>query len=309
MRALPNPLRRRRIRGHDAPGFQVPFVVGATRSGTTLLRLMLDSHPELAIPFETHFLRKVIRRFKEGRVTPEEVTELVAGHRRWPDFGLEREDYLSRLREVKPLNAADSIRAFYRLYAEKQGKPRWGDKSPGYVKRMPLISAVLPEARFVHIIRDGRAVAASVVSRTLGPDTVPEAADLWKRRIERARATAGDVPHYLEVRFEDLITDTEPVLRRICEFIELDFDSAMLDYHERARERLGERRRRRHGPPRETPGLPGGHRLTMKPPRKDQITKWRRNLSDDDVRAFEAIAGDLLVELGYEVDGTDPSAH
>jgi hypothetical protein len=277
-------------------------VVGATRSGTTLLRLMLDSHPELAIPFETHFLRHVIRRCKQGRVTPEELAELVTSHHRWPDFHLEAEDYLARLREIQPLNAADAIRAFYRLYAEKQGKPRWGEKTPGYVHKMPLLAAVLPEARFVHIIRDGRDIAVSVISRKVGADTVPEAARRWKETIGQARTASAALPHYLELRFEDLIRDTQPVLRRICEFIELDFDPAMLEYHKRAGERLGERRRRRTGPPREGPGKPGGHRLTMQPPREDQISKWRNELSEDDRRAFEAIAGDLLVELGYDVD-------
>jgi hypothetical protein len=263
---------------------------------------MLDSHPDLAIPFETHFLRQVILRFKEGPISPEELASMVADHKRWPDFHLDRDVYLARLRELRRLNAADSIRAFFRLYAEKEGKPRWGDKTPGYVKRMPLLASVLPEVRFVHIIRDGRDVAASVVSRSIGPDTVPEAAELWSKTIRGAREAAARVPHYLELRFEDLITDTETVLRRICEFIELDFDAAMLDYHERAEERLGERRRRKVREARDRPGKPRGHALTMEPPRDDQIAKWREALSEDDRRAFGAIAGDLLADLGYEVD-------
>jgi hypothetical protein len=291
--------RNRRMVGRRDPGFPVPFLVGATRSGTTLLRLMMDAHPELAIPYETHFITRVITRANDARITPESMTEAIAGHKRWPDFRLDREELLERLQTLRPLTAGDSIRTFFQLYAEGQGKPRWGDKTPRYVRQMRRIERVMPEIRFVHIIRDGRDVALSVLSRNFGPETIEEAAKLWRSRIRKARRQAPQLGHYMEIHFEDLIRDTEGSLRRICDFIELEFDPAMLNYYERAEERLMERNRKA------AQGKPGkpklkGHQLAMEPPRPDQLFKWRERMSDEDLAAYERVAGKLLAELGYE---------
>src|SRR5262245_26290780 len=116
-------LRRRRMLG-SPPGAPAPFVVGVGRSGTTLLRLMLDAHPKMAIPPETHFLPPMIDGFARLRVTPERILATMesAPQSGWPESGIEAEALLERLRAIKPLNAPDSIRAFYGLYAEAAGK-------------------------------------------------------------------------------------------------------------------------------------------------------------------------------------------
>src|SRR3954453_20185805 len=101
----------------------MPFIVGAPRSGTTLLRLMLDAHPELAIPPETYFVPNLIEAGDRG-ASPEETCELVSGHRRGGDLGLEREELLSALRSRAPLGAGDGVRAVFGLYAARRGKPR-----------------------------------------------------------------------------------------------------------------------------------------------------------------------------------------
>jgi len=291
--------RHRRMVGRRDPGFPVPFLVGATRSGTTLLRLMMDAHPEMAIPYETHFVTRVINRANDGPITPESMTETIAGHKRWPDFRLDEAELLERLRAIRPLTAGDSIRAFFQLYADGQGKPRWGDKTPRYVRQMRRIEAIMPEIHFVHIIRDGRDVALSVLSRNFGPETVKEAAKLWKSRIRKARRQAPQLGHYMEVHFEDLIRDTEGSLRRICEFIDLEFDPVMLSYHERAEERLLERNRKAAQGKVGKPKLKG-HQLAMEPPRPDQLFKWRERMTEEDQEEYERVAGKLLAELGYE---------
>ena len=236
-------LARRRLRGRTEPPGAAPFVCGVTRSGTTLIRLMLDAHSQLAIPGETHFLPKLIKRCEAGRVSADELADLVTAHKRWGDFHLDADELRERFRSLRPLNAADAIRAFYGLYAEQQGKRRYGDKTPGYLKEMLRIQRVLPEVRFVHIVRDGRDVALSHLRMNWGPATVAESAELWVERIGKARRKAPGVRHYAEFRFEDLVAETEDTLRRVCEFVELDFEPAMLDYHERAEQRLREKAR------------------------------------------------------------------
>ena len=80
----------------------------------------------------------------------------------WPDFGMTAEDLRDELTRIRPLNVADGFRAFYRLYAERSGKSRWGDKTPDYVLHISDIAETLPEAHFIHIIRDRRDVGPVV---------------------------------------------------------------------------------------------------------------------------------------------------
>jgi Sulfotransferase family len=294
---------RRVASGDLAPA---PFVVGATRSGTTLLRLMLDAHPEMAIPSETHFIPDLIKAYRLESATPERMCEVVTAHRRWGDFHLDPEELLERFRAIDPINPGDAARAFFQLYAEREGKTRWGDKTPGYVREMHRIESVLPEARFVHLVRDGRDVALSVLGMNWGPSTVPEAAFRWKKRILRAREQAPRIGHYVEIRYEDLVRDTEDTLRRICEFIGLPYDEAMLRYHERAPERLQEKARDLdRGPdkaPQSAEARLSSHALATQPPDPDRIERWRTEMSAEDRAVYEELAGDLLADLGYEVE-------
>jgi hypothetical protein len=174
---------------------------------------------------------------------------------------------------------------------------------------MPRIERVLPEARFIHIIRDGRDVALSHLRMNWGPSTYEESAKLWRNRIRRARRWAPRVNHYTEIRFEDLVADTEGVLRRICDVIELDFDPAMLDYHERAETRLAEKARelpRKNRPPQPAEARLESHRLAKEPPRSDRVGMWRERMSSAEVAEYEAVAGPMLAELGYELAGAVP---
>jgi hypothetical protein len=209
------------------------------------------------------------------------------------------------------------LRAFYELYAESQGKPRWGDKTPRYMRAMPRIQRALPEARFIHIIRDGRDVAVSQNERALagGNLSMAESAARWRRRINTARVHAADLPAYKEVRYEDLVTDPETTLRGICEYIDLPFDERMLHYSEHAEERLTEIDRDL-GDGDERPVRAGserleGHSMTLQPPSTERCGRWRDEMSAADAAAFEQVAGDLLEELGYETStgaGPEPAS-
>jgi hypothetical protein len=297
---------RRRLLGGIEPAGPAPFVCGVTRSGTTLVRLMLDSHPDLAIPGETHWLPKLIKFQERGRHSADELADLIVDHKRWGDFHLDADELRERFRGLDSVNAADAIRTFYMLYAEREGKTRYGDKTPGYLREMPRIERVLPEARFIHIIRDGRDVALSHLRMNWGPETYQESAKLWRKRIAQARRLAPRVSHYTEIRFEDLVADTEGVLRRICDFIELDFDPVMLDYHERAEGRLAEKARelpRKNRPPQPAEARLESHRLAKEPPRSDRVGMWRERMAPAEVAEYEAEAGDMLTELGYELGG------
>jgi hypothetical protein len=293
-----------RVLSRDARRDPVPFVVGMNRSGTTLLRMMLDAHPQLTIPPETHFVPALIKACRQPGATPEDALAAMKSAREWGDFGFSDEEMLARLRATS-VRPGPATRTFYEAYMEQQGKTRWGEKTPTYVQRMKLIQRELPEARFVHVIRDGRDVALSVLDRTVRNLTAADVARRWRKKITKARDDAPRLHHYTEVRYEDLIGDTEPVLRRVCEFIELDFDPAMLEYHQRSGERLKEMARPLPGDGRaqhlSVERRMATHAMTTKPPSADRVARWRTQMSTEDRARFEAVAGDLLAELGYPV--------
>lgn len=284
-----------------------PFIVGVARSGTTLLRLMLDAHPDLAIPPETHFVPRLVKRI-EGGAGAAEAHALVTQHPRWPDWGLDADELRARFEALEPFTAGGAVRAFFGLYAKKQGKPRWGDKTPGHLGRMARIHRALPEVRFLHVIRDGRDAAVSLLERSWGPDTIPEAATAWKEGIEKARRQAKrKLPEgaYVEVRYEELVREPEATLRAVAQAIDLPWDERMLRYHELAEERMAEVRRdlERAGGARITAAERAAqHALVREPPRADRIGRWRTELPADARRQFEEVAGDLLAELGYPLD-------
>ena len=311
-------LRRRRLRGRSEPEHPAPFVVGVGRSGTTLLRMMLDTHPELAIPPETHFVLQLIQTSGKLRFNPEIAARAIVQdrNRRWNDFGLEHADLLARLQKVEPFNTADAVRQFYALYAQRHEKPRWGDKTPDYVRKMKKIQNTLPEARFIHVIRDGRDAGLSQnarIERRGHREPIPprELARRWRKRVAKAREDADEVEGYLEIRYEDLVSDPESALRRVCELVDLAYEPAMLSYHERAAERLEEMAAalpaRAGRPEREAGERVAAHEMTTKPPTTDRVAVWKQEMSADEVAEFEQMAGYLLDDLGYET--TTPRDH
>jgi Sulfotransferase family len=284
-------LSRQRASSRSQPAYPpAPFVVGAARSGTTMLRLMLDAHPELAIPPETLFLPELIDAAKEPGAGPAQLAEMLVTQRHFADFGIDSGEVTRAFGEIEPFEVGDAIRAFFNLYAAEQGKPRWGDKTPAYALSMKKIHRNIPEARFIHLIRDGRDVRLSQLGRGSGHPTPEQHAKRWRRRVQKTREQGEVVPHYIEVRYEDVVTDTEQQLRRLCEFCGLEWDAQVLRFHERAASRLEE-----------VAGPTDHHRLTSEPPRKDRIAQWRTKMSASDQASFEDEAGDLLAELGYEV--------
>lgn len=281
-----------------------PFIVGVARSGTTLLRLMLDAHPELSIPPESYFLLPFLRRpaTELRSVDAAEFHRLVTGFHTWPDLGVGAEELEVALDAVRPFTLGAGARAVYRLYASKRGKARWGDKTPSYAAHVAAIERILPEAHFVHIIRDGRDVALSLRAQWFAPASDMEGlARHWADTVRATRAAGTKARHYLEVRYEELLRDPRATLATVCGFVSLRFDEAMLDYHRTAGERLGEvgDQRLPDGRVITRESRLGKHRLAGTPPDASRIGVWREGMSGADRDAFESAAGELLRELGY----------
>ena len=286
----------------------MPIIVGAPRSGTTLLRFMLDSHPEMAIPPETGFLVLAPTLKEKGSQLREELFRTIINHPTdspgWADFGIPAEEFRAALAAIPVFTVADGYRTFYRLYAARFGKPRWGEKTPIYSKSIELIRRLLPEGRFIHIIRDGRDAALSLRRMWFSPGwEIETQAAYWQEFVLAARRAGLGRSDYIEVRYEDLVLKTQETLEQICAFIDLDFDDGMLRYYTRTPERLKEHQGR---------SLADGtvltheqrlrqQRRTTEPPDPACVFAWKSAMNEKECARFNRVAGDLLAELGYEV--------
>ena len=260
---------------------------------------MLDRHPEVAIPTETHFLPALLRSMKR-----EDALRVITSHPAWANMGLANETLLKAFEELSQFSAAGAVRIFFQLYAARFGKARWGDKTPAYRQWMSEIAQALPEAHFIHMIRDGRDVALSHRGLWFGPgDEIGAQATHWVAEIEAAREQARNLKHYREVKFEDLVRNPAEVLQELCRYLSLSFDDEMLSYHEGARKRLSEFVEPivPHG----TPTVELGrfiaiHDRTRSRPDITRAERWKTEMTAKEVRCYEEIAGPLLGALGYE---------
>ncbi len=265
------------------------IVLGVGRSGTTLLRVMLDRSSQLAIPYETFFVPQLAHRHGR-RPKLDDFLDDLGRLRTLYDWGITPDDVRPRLHEG--MTTSEAIAAIFETYAERQGKPRWGDKTPLYMQQLPLLERLFPDAIWVHLVRDGRDAALSFLELPEGfsgktwarPGTVPQFAARWRTEIlaaQRLGRHAGS--RYLELRYEDLVADPERELRRICEHASLAWEAEMLD----------------HTRPSDTAHMPE-HRNLAQPPTPG-LRDWRSQMSREDALAFEEVAGDVLKSAGYEL--------
>jgi hypothetical protein len=273
-----------------------PFVVGVARSGTTLLRAILDTHPEMAIPGESHFIPVMVkarRRYESASgFRTERFLHDLGRHPRFRRWDLSEETVRRSFRAEPPSSLAAALRKVYALYAEDRGKQRYGDKTPAYIHHILSVAGLFPEARFVHLVRDGRDVALSKLDHPTMSASSSDLAISWRRGVEKGRRMGRHLGahRYREVRYEDLVKDPEGVTRLVCDFIELEFHPDMLSYHQRANEII---RPTRH---------PGSHGRINLPPTRG-LRDWKTQMRPADIELFDVLAGELLDELGYERGG------
>lgn len=270
------------------------FVLGVSRSGTTLLRVILDRSPGIAIPDETFFIPQLAHRHS----SPVDPAAFLDDARRLPRlvaWDVPADDVAARLRPG--MTTGEALAALFSAYAAKHGKPRWGDKTPMYMRHLGLLEKLFPDAQYVHLIRDGRDAALAfldmpegVVTRTWAHPRSPAGfACEWHTEVGRARELGRRLgpARYLEVRYEALVADTVGVVRSICGFADLPFEPEMLEYADAV----------------DVSAKPH-HRRLLQPPTRG-VRDWRTQMGRDDALAFEAIAGDLLAELGYPLLGPE----
>lgn len=269
------------------PGFL--FLVGRGRSGTTLLKAMLDAHPEVSVAPEALFVMNAHRRYGRGAWDAARVERFARDiwlERKLRTWELDPAALAERLRAVAEPSFASLCRAVYEEYARLQGKPRprWvGDKNPHHALFVPRLMECFPEARFVHIVRDYRDNILSYQSVRFDLNGTGALAYRWRRYNEAVLAAAERAPErFLRLRYEDLTADPEGALKGVCDFLGIAFDPAMLRFHEAHR---GETR--------------SWHAGLAAPVDAAQVEKWRTAMPPARLAVAERICGALGERLGY----------
>lgn len=271
------------------------MIVGAPRSGTTLLRYMVSSHPEIFIPPESNFIPHLFSASAGREMSREEAIEALETIRGYKvffrDWKAELPDPAGFVDGLENLRPETILGGLYAEYSRQHGASRWGDKSPIYTSHVDDLSRIVPDAQFIHIIRDGRDVTLSMLKSYQGPRffymDLCYAARSWRRRVEDARrdGSALGVKRYHEIRYEELIADPGSVLGEVCDFLGVDFSDEMLHPEKVASTMYHSK---------------GIHGSTRSAPSAQNAQKWRHQMSASDLAIFNRLAGDLLADLGYD---------
>lgn len=270
------------------------FLFGMERSGTTLLSMMIGAHPQIAVPLATtgmwvDFAERLDSFNQLAR--REDVVRLVdeiRAHERialW-DAALDR----TALLEDLPLGDYGAIvTRFHGEYARTKGKPHWANVDIATLDNMDLVNSWFANARFLHIIRDGRDVALSHQTMPYGAGNIAECARAWADRTT-TNVKMGRIlgpRRHMTIRFEDLVLDTQASLERICDFLGVPFDDSMLRYGDMVKEKIPENRRWLW------PSI-------SRPPQESKVGQWRQHMTRSQRIVFEGLANRALKAWGYE---------
>ena len=270
------------------------FIVGCPRSGTTWMQLLLAQHPDVVTSQESHlfltYLRPIMRAWeKEGELPP--------GRRRVGlSSVLDRDEFRAAC-----LAFTDAV--FEPIIARRPAARLIVEKSPGHSLVAAQILDILPDADFLHVIRDPREVVCSLraAGRSWGmnwaPDNVTHGARLWSERVKAGLSVAGLTRRYVEVRYEELARDAAGVLARVCDFLRLPIDA---DFCRDAADACRIDRLRRPG---DGAGLESPWQLDGEPDgffRQGRTEGWRDELTKSEVRRIEHVVSPLMADLGYE---------
>jgi hypothetical protein len=266
------------------------FIGGCSRSGTTLLGAMIGAHTQCICTPESQFKIDVLRHFREKKkeeVNIETARKMIQDHPRYRVLwgGVADSDALIGISSYE-----DLILWFVRKYAEKEGRPHaayWVDHSPTNIKHAKTLLELFPKSKFIHIIRDGRAVAASIMLLDWGPNTIDKTAYSWKSRVSHYLSAESSLKNdqMLRVRYEDLIRSPETTLRDICSFLDIEYQPQMIRGSGFKVPRYQDKQ----------------HALIGKEPDKKRINAWEKTLTPRQIEIFESIARELLLSLGYDL--------
>jgi hypothetical protein len=286
---------------HTKNRFPEPFFILANpRSGSSLLRLMLNNHELITVPPECGFLIWLKKLYENSDLSNPEVLNSFAtdlfNSRKFKTWGVTYESILAKLHLKKYHNYAELALSIYDLYAEvnQKGSILFGDKNNYYTRHISEILEIFPKSKFLHLIRDGRDVAASflelknknIVSQYAPPsgrDIKSIALEWVENNVEISRRENSS---FLTVLYEELVQSPEKTLRTICDFLNVPYSNQMEQfflYNDEPQEFLQWKEK------------------TMGAVTATQVSRYVKDLGASDILTFEQVGENILRKYGYEI--------
>jgi hypothetical protein len=265
------------------------FIVGCGRSGTTLLRTLLNRHTAIAIPLESLFIVDYLK--AASRFDISVLKSLLVKEPEIQEWGIRPS--LKDLQDSHTITEA--VEKVHGVYLESKGKRQWGQKTPRFVRHMDLILTHFPNSRFVHMIRDPRAVVSSLMHSDVHRSNAFHASLRWKMDVRKGLDFEERNPdHVLRVYYEDLVRNVEEAIGRILTFLDLPYKISLDESVE-------------SGNAEYTRFYQNIHANIDRMPTDQYIDKWKDNLSRRDVEVVESITGNMMESLGFQREFVHPT--
>lgn len=271
----------------DYPHF---FIVGIQRSGTTLLRILLNAHSEIAVPEEATFFmpflskRKLLNPEPLPQTRKRQIIKYLEGNSQFQKWGLTERMLTPLLEENFTLR--QMIGFIYALFGSKHDKCIYGDKSPTFIRKLNILKDAYPRAKFIHIVRDGRDVHLSMKKKHSFASSVVGSSLEWSIKLFLIHRVLDSVRNRaIEVRYEDLVREPVEHLKRTCAFLGVQFEIEMLDFWKKNNSFVDDQH----------------SNLIRKPIDASNAFKWRQQLNNADIKRFEIISRRNLTRYDYEV--------
>lgn len=225
------------------------FLLGNPRSGTTLLRLLLNAHSNIVSPPEGGFLQWLAKEYQHAdfsvQNTVEGFVDALLQTKKFETWGLTKAQIMAGLNKHGRTNYEAAVKSVYRTYGDKydQGASQHiVDKNNYFIHHMDEIHGIVPTAKYIHLVRDPRDVACSYLAvnklETSSPYKPKLPAELqaigeeWSRNNASIRTFLSDKPHFTVV-YEELLESPAEVLQGLCAFLDIPFEEGMLDFHKK----------------------------------------------------------------------------
>lgn len=280
------------------------FLLGNPRSGTSLLRIILDSHPNIVVPPECGFIEWLFEKYKDWdfkkMIGP--FIEDLYQTKKFETWNLPKDDLLEVLNKHQPSTYQLTCQHIYFAYGNKFSKnlSNWGDKNNYYINHVHKLKIIFPDAVFIHLVRDGRDVAASYKKINQSdfksrykpslPNTIKNIAIEWVSNLEVINNFFQTLEEnkYITLRYEDLLNSPKQQLTRITSFLDLSYHPDMLNYHKRNQKYDIE--------PAETIEW---KKKTLENIDSSRIGRYKKDLSQIEVNEFDLYAKNMLAKFSY----------
>ncbi len=282
------------------------FIVGANRSGTTLLRLMLNAHSRIAIPDEMHYFRYEIagipiENWQRPTDSRDEWWSFIDRFIRENCGHLDKFDVnevARTLKSVEQPNLRDPLLVTMNSWAHAHGKSRWGEKTPGTLYYCDVAHAMFPNAKFIYMARDPRGGLLSMQNTSFYTNQAVINCLIREKSHRVGRATLlNSVPakQRIDIRYEDLVAKPEETLQQICEFLDEPFEQSMLEFYRDSKKFMIKE------------ASSDFNKAAHKPIDSSKANRWLEVLTKDEIATAEAICRDEIQEFNYLVTNAKPS--